>query len=154
MILNIQMSSRYFTNMFLGKSANPMPLTTRRKHHKSRRGCTTCKQRHIRCDEAFPSCLNCFKHRSACHYPEAHYQAISRNTFLVQSQGDKRKAPTELAFSLAKDRCSESGGSVAVAQTTRSGPEPSKTFPRSLGSYLGVSTTITHENIQQLAVCK
>ena len=145
-----------------------MPLTTRSKHHKSRRGCTTCKQRHIRCDEAFPRCLNCFKHRSACHYPEAHHRAISHNKFLVQSQSDKHEAPTELALSLAEDHRSESGVSVAVAQSTRCGPEPSKTSLRSLrcgpessetplrslGSYLGVSTTMTPEIVEQLAACK
>ena len=131
-----------------------MPLTTRKKHQKSRRGCTTCKQRHIRCDEAFPRCLNCFKHRSACHYSEEHYRAISSSKLRVQSQGDKRKAPTEPALSSAEDHSSESRVSVAVAQTTRRGPEPWRIAPRSFGSYLGVSTTITLENIEQLAVRK
>ena len=145
-----------------------MPLRTRSKHHKSRRGCTTCKQRHIRCDETLPRCLNCVKHRSACHYSEAHHRAVFHNKFLVQSQGDKHEASTELALSLAEDHRSESDVSVVVAQSTecgpessktslrslRCGPEPSEPPPRSLGSYLGVSTTMTPEIVEQLAACK
>ncbi|KAM3519820.1 hypothetical protein NHJ13051_007244 [Beauveria bassiana] len=40
----------------------------RRGHIKSRNGCETCKRRHIRCDEGFPQCSNCTKHKSRCPY--------------------------------------------------------------------------------------
>ncbi|KAI9896988.1 hypothetical protein N3K66_008010 [Trichothecium roseum] len=40
----------------------------RRSHTKSRKGCETCKRRHIRCDESFPQCRNCTKHKSRCPY--------------------------------------------------------------------------------------
>ncbi|KAM3440022.1 hypothetical protein NHJ13734_003457 [Beauveria thailandica] len=40
----------------------------RRGHIKSRNGCETCKRRHIRCDEGFPQCANCTKHKSRCPY--------------------------------------------------------------------------------------
>ena len=39
---------------------SPKPTASlRAKHIKSRRGCTTCKTRHIRCDESIPHCRNC-----------------------------------------------------------------------------------------------
>jgi hypothetical protein len=37
-------------------------------HTKSRKGCDTCKRRHIRCDENFPQCRNCTKHKIRCPY--------------------------------------------------------------------------------------
>ncbi|KAI9834010.1 MAG: hypothetical protein M1826_005915 [Phylliscum demangeonii] len=40
----------------------------RRSHTKSRKGCKTCKRRHIRCDETFPQCRNCTKHNCRCDY--------------------------------------------------------------------------------------
>ncbi|KAF2860240.1 hypothetical protein K470DRAFT_217553 [Piedraia hortae CBS 480.64] len=44
---------------------------TRRSHTKSRKGCRTCKRRHIRCDETFPQCRNCTKHRVQCDYSQS-----------------------------------------------------------------------------------
>lgn len=41
---------------------------SRRSHTKSRKGCKTCKRRHIRCDESFPQCRNCTKHQVRCDY--------------------------------------------------------------------------------------
>ncbi|EXK80184.1 hypothetical protein FOQG_15264 [Fusarium oxysporum f. sp. raphani 54005] len=35
------------------------PLKPRRSHRKSRNGCGACKQRHMKCDESRPICLNC-----------------------------------------------------------------------------------------------
>ncbi|CAK4030053.1 related to UPC2 Regulatory involved in control of sterol uptake [Lecanosticta acicola] len=43
---------------------------SRRSHTKSRKGCKTCKRRHIRCDETFPQCRNCTKHQVRCDYME------------------------------------------------------------------------------------
>ncbi|KAK4947336.1 hypothetical protein LTR10_013704 [Elasticomyces elasticus] len=40
----------------------------RKSHTKSRKGCRTCKRRHIRCDENFPQCRNCTKHNCRCDY--------------------------------------------------------------------------------------
>ena len=65
-----------FLNQFLTEDTpEKPPFIPRRKHQKSRRGCSTCKRRHIRCDEGFPRCQNCITHRSSCSYPEAHYEA-------------------------------------------------------------------------------
>ncbi|KAF2016703.1 hypothetical protein BU24DRAFT_441692 [Aaosphaeria arxii CBS 175.79] len=41
----------------------------RRQHKKSRKGCLVCKQRHIRCDEQRPTCLNCIRAERVCSYP-------------------------------------------------------------------------------------
>ncbi|EME48092.1 hypothetical protein DOTSEDRAFT_69884 [Dothistroma septosporum NZE10] len=43
---------------------------SRRSHTKSRKGCKTCKRRHIRCDETIPQCRNCTKHQVRCDYME------------------------------------------------------------------------------------
>ncbi|KAL3425959.1 hypothetical protein PVAG01_02750 [Phlyctema vagabunda] len=48
--------------------AGPGGGPPRRSHTKSRKGCETCKRRHIRCDENFPQCRNCTKHNCRCPY--------------------------------------------------------------------------------------
>ncbi|KAM7215107.1 oxidase assembly protein 2, variant [Rhypophila decipiens] len=48
--------------------AGPGGGPPRRSHTKSRKGCETCKRRHIRCDESFPQCRNCTKHKIRCPY--------------------------------------------------------------------------------------
>ena len=53
---------------------------SRRSHTKSRKGCKTCKRRHIRCDEAFPQCRNCTKHQVRCDYMEAPPATLSSGT--------------------------------------------------------------------------
>ncbi|EXM12954.1 hypothetical protein V3481_007086 [Fusarium oxysporum f. sp. vasinfectum] len=40
----------------------------RRSNPRSRKGCETCKRRHMRCDENFPQCHNCTRHEFRCSY--------------------------------------------------------------------------------------
>lgn len=69
--------------------AGPGGGPSRRSHTKSRKGCKTCKRRHIRCDETFPqwyalvvllptfysmltrSSRNCTKHQVRCDYMDS-----------------------------------------------------------------------------------
>ncbi|KAI1337744.1 hypothetical protein F5Y15DRAFT_142972 [Xylariaceae sp. FL0016] len=41
----------------------------RRFHRRSRNGCSTCKTKHIRCDERKPLCTYCLRHGGECGYP-------------------------------------------------------------------------------------
>ncbi|KAI5204148.1 hypothetical protein E4T39_03820 [Aureobasidium subglaciale] len=43
-------------------------MPQRKSHTKSRRGCTGCKQRHVKCDEALPSCGYCLKRDVVCSF--------------------------------------------------------------------------------------
>ncbi|KAM7209724.1 hypothetical protein V8F20_000127 [Naviculisporaceae sp. PSN 640] len=43
---------------------------TRRPHRKSRNGCTKCKERRVKCDEATPRCSRCQKTNLVCVYPK------------------------------------------------------------------------------------
>lgn len=54
-------------------------LTLIRSHTKSRKGCETCKKRHIRCDENFPQCKNCTKHKIRCPYNDLPVQEARPN---------------------------------------------------------------------------
>ncbi|KAE8397727.1 fungal-specific transcription factor domain-containing protein [Aspergillus pseudonomiae] len=52
-------------------SATPQSVLERRKrvrrpHHRGFTGCSTCRRRHVRCDEASPSCKNCTRLGLAC----------------------------------------------------------------------------------------
>ncbi|RYP46286.1 hypothetical protein DL768_007478 [Monosporascus sp. mg162] len=40
----------------------------RRAHAKSREGCEQCKERHVKCNEVHPRCLNCARQRIACSF--------------------------------------------------------------------------------------
>lgn len=51
--------------------AGPGGGPPRKSHTKSRKGCKTCKRRHIRCDEQFPQCRNCTKHNCRCDYMDS-----------------------------------------------------------------------------------
>ncbi|PKX90772.1 uncharacterized protein P174DRAFT_462939 [Aspergillus novofumigatus IBT 16806] len=46
-------------------------MPPRRSHTKSRKGCTNCKKRHVKCDEALPSCGLCEKRQLECIYPSS-----------------------------------------------------------------------------------
>ncbi|KXJ86057.1 hypothetical protein Micbo1qcDRAFT_168867, partial [Microdochium bolleyi] len=39
-----------------------------RGHTKSRFGCRECKQRHVKCDESRPSCVNCTTVKRHCSF--------------------------------------------------------------------------------------
>ncbi|KAI5235483.1 hypothetical protein E4T47_00034 [Aureobasidium subglaciale] len=43
-------------------------MPQRKSHTKSRRGCAGCKQRHVKCDEATPSCGYCLKRDVVCSF--------------------------------------------------------------------------------------
>lgn len=46
-----------------------VPGKRRRRHHRrSRAGCRSCKERHMRCDEGKPFCRNCLRNGSSCGY--------------------------------------------------------------------------------------
>ena len=51
---------------------------TRRQHKKSRKGCLTCKRRHVRCDENVPECFNCTRRNRSCTYEIDEYDDSSR----------------------------------------------------------------------------
>ncbi|KAH7116462.1 hypothetical protein EDB81DRAFT_819612 [Dactylonectria macrodidyma] len=40
----------------------------RRAHKKSRGGCRPCKDRHVKCDESRPQCVNCLTNERQCSY--------------------------------------------------------------------------------------
>lgn len=52
----------------------------RRAHRKSRNGCWECKRRHIKCDEARPSCSNCVVSERTCSFPHSASPSASAST--------------------------------------------------------------------------
>ncbi|KAI1151800.1 hypothetical protein F4825DRAFT_451083 [Nemania diffusa] len=44
------------------------PSKKRRTHYKSRKGCQQCKQRHVKCDEQWPNCIQCAITARSCVY--------------------------------------------------------------------------------------
>ncbi|KAH8807549.1 C6 transcription factor [Xylogone sp. PMI_703] len=47
---------------------NPSRMQRRQFHNKSRRGCQSCKKRHVKCDEQGPPCANCVARKVECVY--------------------------------------------------------------------------------------
>lgn len=69
----------------------PIDISTkfgrRRRHLKSKLGCSTCKQRKVKCDERFPQCNNCIKRKVHCGYLDILHQAQEKQTSPI-SQDD------------------------------------------------------------------
>ncbi|KAI5948951.1 hypothetical protein KGF57_005014 [Candida theae] len=68
-----------------GRSAEPLQeSTTTLKRRRTRSGCVTCRDRHIKCDEAVPVCNNCLRSRRVC------YRGLRLN-FIQYTYYDPRK---------------------------------------------------------------
>ncbi|KAI2792231.1 hypothetical protein POX_b02268 [Penicillium oxalicum] len=62
-------------------------MRTRRSHQKSRTGCSNCKRRRVKCDEARPACLNCTQRKDACVY-------VALSPFVFSSNPGKVRTPS------------------------------------------------------------
>ncbi|KAF4969833.1 hypothetical protein FSARC_2991 [Fusarium sarcochroum] len=52
-------------------------MKTRRAHTKTRSGCIRCKQKHIKCDEARPSCGACTRYKVPCVLKTNHSRVLA-----------------------------------------------------------------------------
>ncbi|OTA66524.1 hypothetical protein K449DRAFT_430837 [Hypoxylon sp. EC38] len=59
----------------------------RKFHRRSRNGCSTCKAKHIRCDERKPLCTYCLRHGGECGYPDA--DSVSNTTEAGRRSGSR-----------------------------------------------------------------
>ncbi|KAL3443425.1 hypothetical protein BJX65DRAFT_311926 [Aspergillus insuetus] len=92
---------------------------TRKSMPKVRTGCRTCKQRHVKCDEAKPSCLNCTRTGRHCEgYPivmEAQGKALQKQERLdIREYSLPFKVPGSQADrQLLHFYCVEAAGSLS-----------------------------------------
>lgn len=49
-----------------GDADSPAAIAAASKPKRVRTGCLTCRERHLKCDEALPNCLNCRKSSRVC----------------------------------------------------------------------------------------
>ncbi|KAI1078063.1 hypothetical protein F5B20DRAFT_239975 [Whalleya microplaca] len=65
-------------------------MISRRPHKKSRKGCSECKRRHIRCDEQHPHCINCSRAERVCSYAvnASEHQTTHSKTSSPATNGD------------------------------------------------------------------
>ncbi|KAJ5716536.1 hypothetical protein N7493_008447 [Penicillium malachiteum] len=131
----------------LPQSAPPRKRV-RRWHHRGFTGCSTCRRRHVRCDEASPTCNNCTRLGRECD------GAQGRMTFKVYgpnqeppSKGSKtRKKSTESdacdtipgtgAFAIKHGRDTESSEAVVISPRTASSQRRSFRFQEPMSSRL------------------
>ncbi|KAK1701145.1 Upc2 protein [Colletotrichum godetiae] len=59
-------------------------MRQRTPHRKSRFGCKECKQRHVKCDESRPACVNCTTALRRCSYLDTEAAIPSSSTFSYQ----------------------------------------------------------------------
>ncbi|KAI0025004.1 hypothetical protein F4780DRAFT_489479 [Xylariomycetidae sp. FL0641] len=104
----------------------PMPQRQRQRkfHRRSRNGCSTCKAKHIRCDERKPLCTYCLRHGGDCGYP-VDCDANSSDT----TEGGQR---------------SVSASTEPQERETLSGPPPFDRTPTDI--FLGTSFDIPHKS--------
>ncbi|KAF9879705.1 Upc2 protein [Colletotrichum karsti] len=84
-------------NSNVAEIANVETSKTRRSHRKSRKGCTECKRRHIRCDERQPSCANCEIAERTCVFPPPKVGKQKRK--LRQSRNEEQQSQQATAAS-------------------------------------------------------
>ena len=143
----------YFLSDTTTKSIGFVP---RRKHQKSRRGCTTCKKRHIRCDETFPRCENCNKYQSDCNYPDAHHDAPPRETIpSANSSGRPPNEEVDLDATGGEQIMDTLEDSQPSSEDSRYKKELVELDLHSLDLYVSSSTPMTTARREQLALlCK
>ncbi|KAI0537385.1 hypothetical protein GGR58DRAFT_348300 [Xylaria digitata] len=97
---------------------------TRRTHYKSRKGCQQCKQRHMKCDEQQPSCLQCSMTGRSCVY----VYARSNNVQALRSSQVPKCTPSPASGASPADQppksrsCSCSCSCLVAQPVTRSNP--------------------------------
>ncbi|KLJ13438.1 hypothetical protein EMPG_11628 [Blastomyces silverae] len=71
------------------------PKRVRRWHHRGFTGCSTCKSRHVRCDEASPACRNCIKRGLECDGAQgtATFKFYGLDQFATGIESSKRRKP-------------------------------------------------------------
>lgn len=95
---------------------------TRRTHKKSRRGCTECKRRHIRCDEGRPACTNCNIAERACSFLDAAaepqpQQALPTPPTVHQPTLQQPQQQQQQSYPHSPAESSKSGGFVSSGGT-------------------------------------
>ncbi|KKY15928.1 putative c6 zinc finger domain-containing protein [Diplodia seriata] len=63
---NSQQSSRTMSDVDSAQTAPPVEPPAASKPKRVRTGCLTCRERHLKCDEALPHCQNCRKSNRIC----------------------------------------------------------------------------------------
>ena len=140
-----------YLNRYLSLENTPKKtVIPRKKHSKSRRGCTMCKKRHIRCDEETPTCRNCAKHQSVCEYPEAHYEASS------SSKPSSAKSSGKSAQESAASQADEPSGEAATSETYGLVREHRSLDlrPRGLDSYWSSAVSMPAADRENLGFCE
>jgi hypothetical protein len=69
-------------------------MSTRRSHGKSRRGCVTCKSRHVRCDESGPPCDRCRIRGTPCEYTSSKTSSQPSSSNRVANTKHDNREPT------------------------------------------------------------
>ena len=148
------MTSPPYLNYFLsGKNTKTVASASRRKHQKSRRGCATCKRRHIRCDETWPRCNNCTKHQSDCHYPEIHHEKASGKMASSKDPEGVSEEPGSFETSEVEEELCALQVTSPVVQT-KNKPGLVNISPRSLDPSAGPAAPSPSQRREQLAFCK
>ncbi|KAL2865891.1 Zn(II)2Cys6 transcription factor domain-containing protein [Aspergillus lucknowensis] len=71
-------------------------MTQRATNTRSRAGCLTCRQRHIRCDEQRPTCQKCLNSNKLCAYPPAVIPLRDRRVLQKNALPPGQQAPWAL----------------------------------------------------------
>ena len=128
----------------------------RRSHKKSKRGCSMCKRRHVRCDESVPRCFNCIKGNRVCNYAVQEYDEGSEVVPLVDGYPDHSTA-TEIGQLKKNHSSSNLSQKVQFLESTSTSVEATPKRKLSSGSLDPYGTSLVHLTPSmraQLSYCK
>ena len=128
---------------------------TRRKHKKSRKGCLTCKRRHVRCDENVPRCFNCSRGNRPCSYEAQEHDDGSRVIPLDDEDPEIIPATiTEQSGNTPNSNLSSKINSPERTSNDLKATPKRKLSTESLDPYGASSVRLTPSMREQLNYCK
>lgn len=131
---------------------------TRRSHTKSKRGCITCRRRHIRCDEGEPVCRNCIRYGSSVCYDRPESDATgSTSSATEQDQEQEQDAlwpedvVRELNIWITDQTMSKAASAQPTTTTLLATFVPDNEDTRTMYFMANLAARLVHEQTQMLA---
>ncbi|KAI3535200.1 Upc2 protein [Colletotrichum paranaense] len=130
-------------------------MRQRTPHRKSRFGCKECKQRHVKCDESRPACVNCTTALRRCSYLDTEAAVPSSSTFSYQcpspatSIGSSTASP---AVPITPEQATCRNSHVPTEPYDLRHMELLYHFEHNLGYNQGFGDTLTRQKYQQMSL--
>ncbi|KAF4780470.1 Upc2 protein [Colletotrichum scovillei] len=130
-------------------------MRQRTPHRKSRFGCKECKQRHVKCDESRPACVNCTTALRRCSYLDTEAAVPSSSTFSYQCPSPATSIGSSIAspaVPISPEQATCRNSHVPTEPYDLRHMELLYHFEHNLGYSQGFGDTLTRQKYQQMSL--